>query len=170
MENSWDDKMKYFILLFIAVVPASVFAVEIDGGVGFGVKYAGVVGGQLVVSSDRHVGRGALGLLGGSVGYDFKLAEKYSIGFTLSNGLTFHEGRMLNFTYYFSGDYSRGWNLSLDIGTLSELGWWPAQSTQASNLEPKRYKEDDSDRYTINAFSIGQRCPQTLINTAEITV
>lgn len=109
--------MRNIIPFVFLIFSHCAIANSVDFGLGAGVKYGGVLGGQVSLSHKRNNIRAALGLFGGSVGYDFKILNKFSVGLTYGEISWVYENvAALNFTYHWSGEYNKGWNIGLDLG------------------------------------------------------
>jgi hypothetical protein len=111
--------MQKLVFLVLFVFSQFTYSWDYNASFGMGLKYGGLVGYQATFSEGNHNLRGALGLFGSSVGYDYKVFDHFSIGATIGDYSsivsvsTFHT---LNVTYHFSGNYSEGWNISFDLG------------------------------------------------------
>jgi hypothetical protein len=111
--------MKYFIFSTLCIVSSQTLAWENSPSVGFGLKYGGFIGFQTAFFKGKHNLRGAVGAFGMSAGYDYKLLNNFSIGATTgeySNLFSGFKAHTLNLTYFATGKYSQGWNISIDIG------------------------------------------------------
>ena len=86
---------------------------------GHGLKYGGLLGFQSALTQGLHNVRGSLGFFGMSAGYDYKLLNNFSIGLTTgqhADVFSAYDTHTLNFTYFTKGTYSKGWNISADVG------------------------------------------------------
>ena len=110
---------------------------------GYGLKYSGIIGYQANISDERHNLRAALGLLGISAGYDYKLSNHLSVGVTtgeywmIMTDVKFHT---VNLTYHISGHYTQGWNISFDTGVAKDT---------------YDLYGDNEDYFNISYFSLG---------------
>ena len=111
--------MKKIIFLMLLTASPTSYSWEHNNAVGIGLKYAGAFGYQVAFSKEMHNLRGAVGFLGVSAGYDYKLYNHFSVGITTGNFsavVSSAQYHVLNFTYHVSGKYIQGWNISLDTG------------------------------------------------------
>ena len=70
------------LLILTLLFTHSLRAAEINHATGFGLQYAGVLGYRISTKNNDHRFRGALGLIGVSVGYDYFLSPQWSLGAT----------------------------------------------------------------------------------------
>jgi hypothetical protein len=114
--------MKFLFVTPIIFLSLPTLSLDINASLGSGARHAGGIGAQLIVSQHNHAVRGALGFLGVSAGYDYKITEKISLGVTygsfgfipLTGPLIYGKAKTLDVTYYFSGEYTSGWSIGLD--------------------------------------------------------
>ncbi|MDN3651518.1 hypothetical protein QWY77_01805 [Thalassotalea ponticola] len=109
---------KLYFLVFLIYSPVS-SSLEFENSLGVGIKYGGIFGYQANISEQKHNFRCAMGFFGYNCGYDYKLIENVSLGATtgvLSNLFSLAKYHSVNMTYHFSGEYTQGWNISLDAG------------------------------------------------------
>jgi len=105
------------LLIFSLLFTHSLRATEINHTIGFGLQYAGVVGYQISAKNDVHRFRGALGLVGLSIGYDYFLSPKWSLGATYTE--TLRTIYSLNINYY-ANKLTEGFNFGVDLGSMPE--------------------------------------------------
>ena len=103
----------------LIILPFQTWAWEYNPSLGFGLKYGGIAGFQAALSTEKHNLRAAAGFFGISAGYDYKFSNNISLGATTgkhADVLSEFEAHTLNITYFVTGKYSQGWNVSVDIG------------------------------------------------------
>ena len=86
---------------------------------GLGAQYGGAMGIQYGYLVESHQLRGATGLFGVTVGYDY-LINDLSLGLTYGNMFGSRDSSFLSVNYYFSDKYQYGWRLGLDVGIRAE--------------------------------------------------
>ncbi|MGK0411429.1 MAG: hypothetical protein ACJASB_003632 [Shewanella psychromarinicola] len=63
-------------LLLLLPLSSSLSATEITHSMGIGLQYSGPIGYQVTVDNNKHRFRGAIGLVGMGVGYDYFIQPK----------------------------------------------------------------------------------------------
>jgi len=86
---------------------------------GVGAQYGGLLGVQYSYVVDNSQFRGAVGLFGATIGYDY-LIDQLSLGFTYGSMFDARDAKLLSANYYFGGKYQEGWRLGLDVGRAAE--------------------------------------------------
>lgn len=105
------------IALPLLLIACSVNATEKTHALGIGLQYAGIVGYQLSFTNETHRFRGALGLIGVSVGYDYLLTNNWSLGATYTQ--TIRSVYSINFNYYLNNP-NEGMRFSLDLAHMPD--------------------------------------------------
>lgn len=109
--------MKTSAFVVCLLVASQTQAAEIDHAVGIGFQYAGVIGYQISTQQDQHRFRGAIGLVGVSAGYDYFIAEKWSLGVTYTE--TIRTVYSLNINYYLDTP-TQGITFGVDLGHMPD--------------------------------------------------
>lgn len=110
--------MRLLVLTLCLVFSLSLNAKEMKHSIGIGLPYSGLVGYQLsFITDDKHRLRGAVGLIGIGAGYDYKVAENWSVG--ASYTATIRSVYSANLTYHFSS-FSEGLKLGVDLGYMPD--------------------------------------------------
>jgi len=92
-------KVYKLVCIFVSTIfvfnTPSAHSAEMKSAVGMGFQYGGIFGWQGSLLEERHRGSVGLGLFGASVGYDYKLTEKVSVGVSsfVFTPLTFSKGK-----------------------------------------------------------------------------
>ena len=113
-----DNKVKIICLLTCLFIAPHVQSTETSQSAGFGLQYGGVLGYQISSTKEKHNLRGALGLVGASVGYDYMVTDHFSVGTTAT--FTIRTTTSLNFNYYPEGNISDSWQIGVDFGHMSD--------------------------------------------------
>lgn len=104
-------------LILCLLFTNSLRAAETNHAIGLGLQYAGIAGYQLSTKRDEHRFRGAIGIMGIGLGYDYFLSPKWSLGGTYTNSL--RTVYSVNINYYFNTP-TEGFNLGLDLGHMPD--------------------------------------------------
>jgi len=110
--------VRVLVLTVLTFASFNVFSVERKSAIGIGFQYGGVFGWQGSLVEDKHRGSIGLGLIGLSVGYDYKLGEKISAGVTsfgLESAIGGFTAAGLRLHYYPSGTFQNGWAFGIDV-------------------------------------------------------
>ena len=101
-------------------------------GLGVGLQFGGLIGGQIGYVVDDHktyvsVGAGALG-----VGYNYALSNDFSVGANFSlliPGMAIAAGASVNVNYHFGTAHQNGWMVGFDIGRIDRLAGFDDESS-----------------------------------------
>jgi len=114
---------KKFLLLSVIAFSHTTYA-ETQVSAGLGYQHGGLLGAQLSYIKNDNKYLAAMGLVGGSIGYQRILdsERKHSLGFTLgSEAITSEDGfAVISYNYYFSDIDSNGWILGVSGGIRQE--------------------------------------------------
>ena len=110
-------KSALFILSLFLITPHS-HSAGFEHAVGIGLQYGGIVGYQLSTTVDQGRFRGAVGVIGASVGYDHKVSDTFAIGATIT--ATIRTVYSLNLNYMPNGQQNSGWMFALDLGYMPD--------------------------------------------------
>ena len=105
-----------FLVIFLFTPP--VRAAEFEHAVGIGLQYGGIVGYQLSTTFEQGRIRGAVGVIGVSIGYDHNLSDTFAIGATIT--ATIRTVYSLNLNYMPNGQQNSGWMFALDLGYMPD--------------------------------------------------
>lgn len=112
--------MRYIIsvVLVTLLTLARVAPAEAKSSIGIGIQFGGTIGWQGYARSNNNNFRVAVGALGVSVGYDYFLNDRVSIGVQgFIIGLSW--GRGISANYYFTRPEIPGWLVGLDAFSAS---------------------------------------------------
>ncbi len=132
-----------FATLFI-IGSSNVYSSEFRAAIGFGFQYGGVFGWQGSIVEDRQRGSIGIGIVGASIGYDYKLNEKFSVGTAVSAtslGLGGWSAGTLRLHYYLDGTFKTGWVYGLEV--FRTFNTWSI------------YGSSDDENFTRGFFSLG---------------
>ncbi len=108
--------MKFFfaaiVILIIGISDG--YSSERRSAAGFGTQYGGAFGWQGSIVNGPHRRSVGVGIIGASVGYDYKLGESISAGTSLSLFGDVILGT-LRLQYYTRGTYKIGWAFGVDV-------------------------------------------------------
>lgn len=102
------------LVLFAFIVSPGANAGEYDFGVGAGIQYGALLGGQGSYLFGNNKVRFGLGYAGYALGYERFLSSKYSLGVQYFAN-QFFVGGALSLNYLVGASRTRGWVLGLDI-------------------------------------------------------
>jgi len=103
----------------LLLLSSSLSAAEINHSMGIGLQYSGLVGYQISMDNNNHRFRGAIGLVGIGVGYDYFIHPSWSIGMSLTE--TVRTVYSVNINYY-SNTANDGFKFGLDLGHMPDSG------------------------------------------------
>lgn len=118
---------------------------EYKHATGFGIQYGGLVGYQLSYKESQSNFRGAVGLGGGSVGYDYLIADSFSLGATYT--VSVRNVTSLNFNYMPSGNLNRSWIFGIDLAHID------GQKASGDGF----FRKQEKDSKNIIFFSVGYK-------------
>jgi len=110
-------KIAMFLLL-IGLFAKPINGAELEYSVGLGLQYGGIIGYQLSTRLEQGRIRGAVGLVGASVGYDHFVTENFAIGVTFTE--TIRTVYSLNLSYMPNGLRHDGWMFAADLGHMPD--------------------------------------------------
>jgi len=101
---------------------------------GAGIQQGGLIGIQvaLLFGDSKHKFRGAMGLIGGTVGYDYMITRNISVGGSIYqyNLLNTYKGTALHANYYFNPANKHGFWVGVDVLNETEIGWKTREETE----------------------------------------
>ena len=102
---------------------------------GAGVQHGGLMGGQVAQffgDDNKQKVRGALGVIGGAVGYDYMVTRNISFGGSIYyyNILSNYRGTALHANYYFNPANNNGFWVGVDVLNETETGWKTGNETE----------------------------------------
>lgn len=108
----------------IFFLPALLFAQYTHGAdfkhaVGIGLQYGGLIGYELSNSFDHGRIKGAVEVIGASVGYEHFMTDSLGIGLTLTP-FFIRPVYSLNLNYWPAGHQNNGWMFGLDLGHMPD--------------------------------------------------
>ncbi|MFT4937435.1 MAG: hypothetical protein ACI88A_000450 [Paraglaciecola sp.] len=109
-------KVIFLLSMFLFVKPT--FAADFENAVGIGLQFGGVVGYQLSTTVEQGRIRGALGIVGASIGYDHFVTDTFAIGATIT--ATLRTVYSLNLNYMPAGQQNSGWMFAVDLGHMQD--------------------------------------------------
>ncbi len=109
------------IISLLLLVSNCVYASDFSYSVGGGFQYGSIIGIQGAIHNKTHRLRAALGIIGIGVGYDYKFAERFSVGVTGGEIFPFHQIGVISLNYYSQGKFDKGWQAGIDIGKADAL-------------------------------------------------
>jgi len=104
---------------------------------GGGIQYAGLIGTQFNLVSNKHKVYLSLGFLGLGGGYDYALSPKVSIGVNFSEiSGVFASATIasVNVNYHFRSAFDKSWVLGLDVGRRDLNTAFTAAELDSSNV------------------------------------
>ena len=113
-------KMKMIFLFTSLLISFQARSSELNHSAGFGLQYAGLVGYQISSTTGKHNFRGAIGIIGAGIGYDYLVTDHFSIG--ASQTFTIRTVTSINLNYYPAGSILNGWQIGLDFGHMPDSG------------------------------------------------
>jgi len=114
-----------YSLFFVALLLAGYtngHSADRKSAAGFGLQYGGGFGWQGSLVSGRHRRSLGLGFIGASLGYDYQLNDRISVGIaTYLSGLYLGVGAGIRAHYYPNGTFSTGWSFGFDVNAFTVL-------------------------------------------------
>ena len=123
-------KNTLLLLLMFLFIPHS-RAAGLEHAVGIGLQYGGIVGYQLSSTTEQGRIRGAVGVVGASIGYDHNVSDTFAIGATVT--ATVRTVYSVNLNYMPKRQHNSGWMFALDLGYMPDKdgeGWFDNYESQ----------------------------------------
>lgn len=125
--------LKTLILIPFFMFGKSVLA-DTTISLGAGVQQGGFMGVQVAQFSEdkKHKFRGALGVIGGTFGYDYMITRNISVGGSVYyyNILNSYQGTALHANFYFNPANKNGFWLGFDVLNETETAWKTRDQTE----------------------------------------